>query len=157
MIIDNLSNCDLYKKLHQGVGGALNYLATENFEQLKAGKYAVDSDNVFAIVSDYETKLSSECLFEKHEKYIDIQYVAKGVEYLGYSPLTDQKIMRAYDEKDDYALYQGDGSFVKFEKGMIAILFPNDLHMPGTSVVKCHIKKVVVKVKYCANHHDGGK
>lgn len=148
MIIDKLSNSDLYSCFGKRINDALAYLIKTDFSKLKPGKYEIDGDNIFALVSEYRTKDETEGKLEAHKKYIDVQFVAKGRELIGYAPLENQKIISEYNEQNDIIFYEGDKSFIKFDEGMFAIFFPNDVHMPGIIYKeKAYVKKVVVKVK----------
>jgi len=114
---------------------------------MSPGRHNIDGENVFALVQDYDTKPADACYFERHEKYIDVQYVVSGSELIGYAPLLEQEVIEEYNEEHDYALHKGAASFVKVEAGMFAIFFPGDLHMPGTGVKKEKVRKIVMKVK----------
>ena len=70
-----------------------------------------------------------------------------GSEYIGHALLSNQKVLRDYDELYDYALYQGDATFIKLVPGSFAIFYPNDLHMPGIDEYKTDVKKMAIKVR----------
>ena len=57
-----------------------------------------------------------------------------------------EKIVKNYDETNDYALYDGSATFFKLMPGSFAIFYPNDLHMPGVGDFKTNVKKLVMKV-----------
>ncbi|MDY0083199.1 MAG: YhcH/YjgK/YiaL family protein [Ignavibacteriaceae bacterium] len=148
MIIDKLSNSNLYSGFGKRINDALAYLIKTDFSKLKSGKYEIDADNIFALVSEYKTKDETEGKPEAHKKYIDVQFVAKGSELIGYVPLENQKIISEYNEQNDIIFFEGEKSFIKIDEGMFAIFFPNDIHMPGIKFKeKAFVKKVVVKVK----------
>ena len=148
MIIDHIENAKLYFCISERIHKALAYITQTDFSKLEPGKHEIDGDNIFAFVNDYKTKDPSECNFETHKKYIDVQYVAEGVEFMGYAPLNDQEIITPYNEENDITFYKGEKSFTKVSKGMFAIFFPNDVHMPGAKEDNPRsVRKVVVKVK----------
>ncbi len=148
MIIDKLSNSQLYSTLGERINKAFAYLKQTDFSNMELGKYEIDSDNIFALVNEYNTKDESEGKLEAHKKYIDVQFVAKGRELMGYAPLENQKIINEYNEQNDITFFEGERSFTKVEAGMFAIFFPNDLHMPGINVGDSEfVKKIVIKVK----------
>ncbi|HDH52856.1 MAG TPA: DUF386 family protein, partial [Nitrospirae bacterium] len=74
------------------------------------------------------------------------QYLVKGSELMGYVPLSDQAVSVEYDDEGDVAFFEGHSLFVKLDKGMFVIFFPEDLHMPGIGDGD-PVRKVVVKVK----------
>jgi YhcH/YjgK/YiaL family protein len=148
MIIDKLENSGLYKSLNPRITRALEYIKSTNFDILEPGKYEIDGDNIFAIVQEYETKNNTEAKLEAHRKHIDVQFVARGCESVGYLPLEGQELCKEYDPENDYLLVDQESSFTKLDKNMFAIFFPTDLHKPGIIFETISpVKKVVVKVK----------
>ena len=146
MIIDSIDNCMNYENLGIKISLALNHISAVNFDSKEPGRYDIDGDNIFVNVNDYHTKNSDECKFEAHRKYIDVQYIAKGTEWIGYAPLAGQTVISEYNDERDVLFFEGEPSFVKLDKGMFAIFFPQDLHMPGTGDGD-FVRKVVVKVR----------
>ena len=148
MITDKLSNSHLYSGLGERINKAFDYLNNSDFSKIEPGKYEIDGENIFALVNEYNTKDESEGKLESHKKYIDVQFVAKGKELMGYAPLGNQKVIDEYNEQNDITFFSGEQSFVKVDEGMFAIFFPTDIHMPGIKFgEKSYVKKVVIKVK----------
>jgi YhcH/YjgK/YiaL family protein len=117
-------------------------------KNIQPGKYEIDGENIFALVSEYKTKSESEGKLEAHKKYIDVQYVIDGEELMGYAPLNGQEILVPYKEENDIVFFTGDKSFTKVSTGMFAIFFPTDVHMPGINTGKISdVKKLVIKVR----------
>ena len=146
MIIDKIENAGLYYNLGERIKKSFNYITQTNLKNLQPGKYEIDGENIFALVSEYETKLESEGKLEAHRKYIDIQYVISGEELMGYVPLGNQQILEPYKEENDIVFFKGDKSFTKVSAGMFAIFFPEDVHMPGILAgQKSPVKKLVIK------------
>lgn len=148
MIIDIVENISLFNNLSINISKAFKYILQTDFSTLKKGKHEIDGDSIFVLVNEYETKQQSELLLEAHKKYIDIQIMLSGVEQVGYVPLKHQSPEKEYDPESDYMLFREDASFFRFEKGMFAIFFPADLHMPGVLTdTSSLVRKAVVKVK----------
>ena len=148
MIADVLENAALYEGLNAKFGKAFHYLRQTDFTTVEKGKYEIDGENIFAIVNEFETKDKSECEVEAHKKHIDIQYVVRGTEMFGYTPLTGQKPIEDYDEVNDVYFFKEDVSYIKLEAGMFVIFFPTDLHQPEVRQFEpVTVKKVVVKIK----------
>jgi YhcH/YjgK/YiaL family protein len=148
MIIDSLEHAGMYILLSSRIKTALDYLRRTDFASLEPGKYEIESDNVFAIVSEYNTKDISDAKLEGHRDYIDVQYVVKGSEYLGYAPLNNNPTAIPYDPRNDILFFEGEKSLIAFTNDMFAILYPSDLHAPGIKIGEsAPVKKVVVKVK----------
>ena len=148
MIIDKLSNSHLYLGLGERIDKAFVYLKETDFSKTELGKYEIEGDNIFALVNEYYTKDEREGKLETHKKYIDVQFVAKGKELMGYAPLGNQKVIDQYNEQNDITFFSGNKSYTQVDEGMFAIFFPTDIHLPGIRVnEKEYVKKVVIKVK----------
>ena len=148
MIIEKLSNSHLYSGLGERINKAFSYLKQTDFSKMELGKYEIDGESIFALVNEYNTKDQSEGKLEAHKKYIDVQFVAKGSELMGYTPLENQQIIEEYNEPNDITFFSGKKSFTQVDEGMFAIFFPTDVHLPGIKVnEKSYVKKVVIKVK----------
>lgn len=74
--------------------------------------------------------------------------MVSGSELIGHDFLGEQVPSRAYDETADYQLFaEHPVFFSRLEKGMFAIFFPTDLHMPNIRVsTPMPVKKVVIKI-----------
>jgi YhcH/YjgK/YiaL family protein len=148
MIVDKTDNLKLYTRLDSKFQKAFAFITDPELMLLDNGKYEIDGDNVYAVVSEYKTKNEIDGRFEAHRKYIDVQFVAKGTELIGYAPFKLQEIVSEYNMEKDIVFFSGDKSFIKLDHGMFAVFFPNELHMPGIkSTIQEDVKKIVVKVK----------
>lgn len=147
MIVDSLETYNRYSILGKNIKKAFEFLYSGSLESLSVGMYEIDGTDVFALVQEYDVKSAKGCWFERHEKYIDIQYVVNGSELIGYSPFTNQEVVSEYHNEHDYALYSGEASFMKIDAGMFAIFFPGELHMPGIGDDASKVRKIVMKVK----------
>jgi len=148
MIADVIENAGLYEGLSAKFSKAFDYLRGTDFTTVEKGKHAIDGDEIFAIVNEFETKDKSECEVEAHKKHIDIQYVVRGTELFGYTPFTGQKPVVDYDESKDVYFFNEDVSYIRLEGGMFIIFFPTDLHQPEVRQFEpVTVKKVVVKIK----------
>jgi YhcH/YjgK/YiaL family protein len=147
MVIDKIENYRLYSKLTKRLAKGFEFIIETDLVTIESGKYQIDNDDIFAIVQEYDTKEEKVCVLEGHHKYIDIQYIINGVEFMGFTPLTDQVSVEENLEKD-YTFYKGETSMLRVEEGMFTIFFPEDLHRPGVNADQISkVKKVVVKVK----------
>ena len=85
---------------------------------------------------------------EAHRKYLDIQYIVKGQEVVGYAPLEACRIEGEFNEEKDIGKYSGDFSYITIGEGICYVAFPEDAHMPGRHLdVPNDFVKVVVKLK----------
>jgi YhcH/YjgK/YiaL family protein len=149
MVIDSIVNAQLYFGLAERIKIGLKFLQDNSFENLAPGRYEIDGDSVYAMVSSYSSKPIENGKWEAHKNYIDIQYVANGIERIGYSNISSMKVMQEYDAKQDYLLLDGKGSFLTANAGTFQIFYPEDAHMPGIAAEDnpSQVLKVVVKVK----------
>ena len=147
MMIDQLKNASLYSGLRKGLDTAFQYLQNTDLSRIEPGKYEIDGSNVYALVQEYETKPREKGRWEAHRQYMDVQYVFKGVERIGYANLEHLKALQ-YDEAKDFLALSGDGDFFIVREGTFVILAPQDGHMPGIALTGPQlVKKVVVKVR----------
>lgn len=150
MILDTLKNAEKYYKLDDNFRKAFEFLKANKLEELEAGRYEIDKDNVFAMVQAYTTSNESEIKWEAHRKYIDIQYVFEGTEVMGWYPAEKLTVKAEYSDEKDIAFYNEVDLWTKciLRAGEFAIFFPEDGHKPSCSVEKpLPVKKVVVKIK----------
>lgn len=148
MIIDKIENSHLYNGLSKRIEKAFEYINNTDLKNIQSGKYEIDGENIFALISEYKTKPESKGKLEAHKKYIDVQYVIDGEELMGYVPLGGQQILEPYKEENDIVFFTGEKSFTKVSSGMFAIYFPEDVHMPGINTGKIsEVKKLVIKVR----------
>jgi YhcH/YjgK/YiaL family protein len=146
MILDTLDNYHLYQSINERIAKGFEFLHNTDLDAIPSGKHDIDGDTIFALVQEYQTKPLAKCKLESHKKYIDIQYVIRGEEFIGITTKNNQKILEVNEDKD-YTFYEGSTSLVRVSKGMFTIFFPDDLHQPcvQTEFVS-KVKKVVIKV-----------
>ncbi len=146
MITDTIEHATLYYRLGPGVKVALEYLAQAELLEADPGRHELDA-GCCAIVQDYRTAPRGEKRWEAHRKYIDVQYLASGVELIGYADRSSLSSTDAYDDANDIEWFEGEGSFIRAQAGTFAVLFPHDAHMPGVAPgTPGPVRKVVVKV-----------
>lgn len=148
MILDTLSNAANYFGLGERIALAFQYLKETDCNKLEVGKISLLGEQVFALVQDNTTKPREQGIWEAHRKYIDVQFVAAGVEEMGYANIKTLAVKKPYDEQTDFALFEGSGSFVTVPAGSFTIFFPEDGHIPGVAVADkpAAVRKVVLKV-----------
>ena len=85
---------------------------------------------------------------EAHRKYMDIQYIVKGKEVMGWADLSACTPTVDFNEEKDIGMYTGDFEFITINEGICYVAFPEDAHMPGRHLdVPNDFVKVVVKLK----------
>lgn len=150
MIIDKLENSHKYIGSHKGFADGFAFLQKAVTENLPVGRYEIDGDNVFAFIQEYTSK--TESAFETHKNYIDIQFVASGVEVIEVADIANMKETIPYSPEKDVTFYEDfdKATVAVIEAGAYGIFFPWDAHKPGLALNSNpdEVKKIVVKVKF---------
>ena len=147
MVYDSIQNAEIYFGLGERVQKALEFLRDTDFENMEPGKIEIDGDNIFAIVAKYETKPTEEGKWEAHRKYLDIQYMVKGIEDFGFVNIDFLDPNDDYNEEKDIEFFKGGGDYLQFSEDDFLILYPQDVHMPGLiAEEKEEVLKIIVKV-----------
>lgn len=138
-----------YKANKAGWDKAFAFLRDTEFTRLRAGKYPIDDENVFAIISEGPPREISVDKWEAHQNYNDIHFVVKGKEKIGVMPVLNATLNQAYDASKDIGFYTiENGKFYVAEPGIFFIATPKDAHNPSNKVEGYEgVKKVVIKVK----------
>ena len=146
MITDRLSNAHLYATIHPRFQRAFEYLQKTDLQSLPVGRIELDGKNLYVMVQEYSSKLPEQGRWEAHHRYIDVQYVLSGREYIRYAPV-ERLQMGEYNPEKDFQALSGEGVAVTLTAGDFMILFPQDAHMPGMAIKDpIPVKKIVVKV-----------
>jgi YhcH/YjgK/YiaL family protein len=148
MIHDHISNASHYAFANPLLQKGLDFLRSPQASSLPNGRFEIEGDRLFALTQEYPSKPEKDCFWEAHRKYIDIQFVSRGVEEIGYAPQSSLKIIEPYDSAKDMMKLAGNGSVLRLPAGMFAIFFPQDGHKPGMAPdgVVAPVRKIVVKV-----------
>jgi len=147
MILDVKENATLYKGIHVHLDKAIDYMLTADIDALTVGKHQIEGEDVFVLIQAYETKSIDAALFEAHRKYVDIQLILSGEEWIGYAPVQTLSSIESYDDTRDIEFFSGEGDMHRLKRDMFSIYFPTDAHKPSIHDVKTFVKKAVFKVK----------
>lgn len=150
MIVDKIENMEMYTGLSKGIIKALKLLKDGQIAEKADGRYEVEGDDLFYVISSYTTKPGEEGRFETHEKYIDVQALLSGEEIMGYSCSDDLSPQTPYDGTRDIAFYEtpDDYSRIAFSTGMFCIFYAHDGHMSGGQLAApSNVRKVIIKVR----------
>lgn len=152
MIFGNLSNVKSEMAFYPlALQKGLSFLMENDLTTLSLGRHEIEGKDIYANVAEYQTQPKEERRPERHDNYVDIQYIAQGSEKICSGLLTD---VGAVDEdcleERDVVFYQGSTkeTEVILMEGMFAIYFPWDIHRPNcNSNDQSHkVRKVVVKI-----------
>jgi YhcH/YjgK/YiaL family protein len=129
---------------------AFAFLKDNDLTKLELKRYDLDGDNLYVMVSEYNTKNPENARYEAHRKYIDIQYVVSGRELIGIAPLASKdSILQEYDAtKDIEFLSVKKGITVQATPTKFFVFFPEEAHMPGLKEeTNAPVRKAVVKIR----------
>lgn len=150
MIIDKSENFDKYHfdKAWKMAFEFLSQLTPDS----KDGRYAIQGEDVFAIVMSYETVSPNAAILEAHRDYVDVQTVILGVERFECFYTDELEVKTPYDKSKDVEFYKriAPGYVgVDVTPGTFVALYPHDAHMAGLMVGDKQglVKKAVVKIK----------
>jgi biofilm protein TabA len=128
---------------------AFAFMRNHDLQALAPGRYPIDGDQVFAIVTQNPTKDFDSTQWESHRDYTDLHYVVAGEEIIGVSPPGNLTITKPYDAAKDIVNYSGKGEMYPAKPGTFFIFFPSDAHRPGISPGgHTADKKIVIKIRY---------
>jgi YhcH/YjgK/YiaL family protein len=149
MILDRLENADLYAKLHPAFAKAFAFLRSDKVTSLEPGRHELDGDRLFVLLATTPGRGHAGAKLEAHRKYIDIQYVVRGTDEIGWRP-TKQclEVESAYNDERDVAFWHdAPESWSTLVAGSFVILYPHDAHAPlgGAGDVSKAVIKVAVE------------
>lgn len=146
MIVDRMERSGQYSRNIPEIYEVIKFAEKVKKENIPVGKYPIT--NGFVLVQEGTTRPFEEGDFETHRKYLDIQIIVEGMEYVEYADIKDLETKVPFDEEKDLELLSGSGSKIRITPDMFYILYPSDGHKPC-----CHenapttYKKVLAKIK----------
>jgi biofilm protein TabA len=147
MILDVLDNAhDYCLAMNERFAKAFEFLLRPDLKDLAVGKYEIEGERVYAIVSKDTGRSKRDARLETHENYIDIQLILAGTDEMGWKPKSMCKQPSGeYDQENDVQFFADKPDvWLSTQCGVFAIFFPEDAHAPSISSGTLH--KVVVKV-----------
>jgi biofilm protein TabA len=150
MVYDKIENAKLYDGLGKRIAQGLALLKDPAVLNAAKGRHEVDGDNLYYMADEYDSKPEADGRLEAHKKYIDIQFIVSGHEWIGCRGLEGLKLETPYKAEKDIEFYTRAEpmTHIDMPAGTFAIIWPHEGHMPGRMFDKPeHVKKIVVKVK----------
>ena len=144
MILDVISNLENYRQLFPRFAVFKEYLVKMN--ELPEGKYDLGEGEFFSIMSG-ETRELESAQYEFHQKYLDLQIMLEGSEFMQWQNL-DKVDQLNFDAESDIGFGTGPGTLIEIPQNSFYIVYPQDAHMPGLHVEEpAQFKKAVFKLK----------
>ena len=146
MIIDAFENLKNYENLLPNLTAALNKM--KSVKNWVAGEKHEFSGG-FVFFQEGVTKPLAEAQFEAHKKYIDVQVVLEGAEYLAWNRIDDLIETAPYQSEKDVQKFQGKSLHsMKVSEGMAYVCFPWDGHQAVFHLEESLLyKKAVIKLE----------
>lgn len=146
MIYDRLSNIRNYLGIHENLDIALNYIADHLADMPE--EIELKGQDVRAFFNAYQTVPESECFFEAHEKFADIQIMRSGAEWIAVSNVDALTVTKSIPE-NDFAACEGPADLkVLMKPDSFLIVLPGDAHMLKIMADKPEdVTKTVFKVR----------
>lgn len=128
----------------------LEFLRQADLAALELGRHPIQGEEIFALVSEYETEDWAEKRPEAHRRYLDIQCLGQGREIIGWRPAGDDlKVAEDRLEQDDLVFYQPPVGEAKILLGgdRYGVFWPGEVHRPGCADgAPQTVRKIVVKI-----------
>ncbi|TFF33240.1 YhcH/YjgK/YiaL family protein [Mucilaginibacter psychrotolerans] len=136
-----------YEANKTGWDKVIAFLRDRNLELMAPGKYPIDGDNIFAMITEPEPKKLDSAGYEIHKNYIDLHYLIKGEEKIYTQRKGDSvAVTKPYDATKDVENYFTKGKSYTARPDAFFLFFPGELHAPGIRN-DGKVKKLVIKIR----------
>lgn len=150
MIFGHLDCLDSYSHLLGDAVWRDVFSWLRNFDPgIQAGLHVLDKAMLTANVHGYETRTRSNCRFESHRKFIDLQFCIRGGELIAWCKTPDLRPAGSFNEEKDLQFYEAAPSqtVLQMLPSYFAIFYPSDAHMPKLEDgIHPDVFKLVIKV-----------
>lgn len=153
MIYGNIHAPESSSAYSETIQKAIRILKETDVTHMHHGKYPLNGDRLILQINEITTGPKETKRPEVHKKYIDVQYMVHGHEYIGFYP--DEKkaeVLEDQLEENDVLFYKEDDSvneiMLPMTDGCYAVFFPEDVHRPCCQMGQPEdVKKIVLKVR----------
>ena len=127
---------------------AFAFLRRADLKTLPVGRYELDGEDVYAIVSDNTLKAIGEVQRpEFHRRYADVQAPLTGEEVFGLPALPDDVAHGPFDDAKDIAFFDAPCPVRPVRPGECLVIPPCVAHAPClTDAPGTRVRKAIVKV-----------
>ena len=145
MIVCPYNELSRYTSVIPGLEEAIAFInQLENFEP---ATYPLSDGNKI-LVQNVTTKAWETAQLEAHRKYLDVQYILKGREFVGWAPTNSLTPTQEYNPTKDVCMYTGKNYPMEIAEGYCYVVYPEDAHAPGVHMDETHeVRKIIVKLK----------
>ncbi len=144
MIVCPFDSLRRYAAVIPGLEEAIKTI--EGLENWEPATYPLSCGKVIVQAPGTTTALAGAQL-EAHRQYLDIQYILEGEEVMGWAPVDTLTPVGAFNNDNDYGMYEGDCTPVAVKAGYCYIVYPEDAHAPSKHLDNAtNYRKIVVKL-----------
>lgn len=156
MLSGNVTEKSNLSYLPKSLQNAIEYLKNNDLTIHEPGRFELDGDNLILQVLDLTTSPREMLVPERHEKYIDVQFLASGgPENIAWYPDLNNNIVKEnlLETPRDICFYENNPhvqeGIIPMSVGSFAVFFPWDIHIPAIAAsTPANIRKIVLKVKF---------
>lgn len=146
LIAPQINQSEINDRVNKAVAFLQGLSATEK----DAGRKVIVDDSFYYSVQLYETKPEEQCKLESHRKYIDIQLMVYGEEFIDVVDTSRLKVNEEYSEEKDVMFWNIPDRMARttLRDGDYIVLYPENAHRGAVSIGEDNIVfKLVGKVK----------
>ena len=122
--------------------------AVEALESYEPATIPLSGSNKI-LVQKVTTKAWETSQLEAHREFLDIQYIIKGKEVVGWAPLDTLTPADEFNIAKDKGMYAGKNYPMEIAEGYCYVVYPEDAHAPGVYLEgeAQQVTKLVIKLK----------
>lgn len=145
MIVCPFKELGRYAPIIPGLQEALDAVA--NLRSFEPATIQLSGGNKI-LVQAGPTKPWAGAELEAHREYLDIQYIVKGQEVVGWAPVETLTLSGEFNTAKDKGMYAGLNDTMLIREGYCYVVYPEDAHAPGKHLDQPgEFVKLVIKLK----------
>ena len=145
MIVCPWKDINRYADVIPGLAEAVALV--NSLESKEVATYPLSNEGK-VMVQQGTTRCAAETDSEAHRRFLDVQYILEGEEYVGWAPVDTLTPTGDFNTEKDAGKYTGHCDYMHIAAGYCYVAFPEDAHKPA-----CHLdtptqyRKLVIKLK----------
>ena len=145
MIVCPWKDLKRYEAVIPGLEEAVK--AVEALESFEPATYPLSGSNKI-LVQKVTTKEWATSELEAHREFLDIQYIIKGKEMVGWAPVDTLQPSGEFNTAKDKGMYAGKNAAMEIAEGYCYVVYPEDAHAPSVHIGEGgEVIKLVIKLK----------
>lgn len=145
MIVCPFKDLKRYASVIPGLEEAI--AAVEKLENFEPATIPLSGSNKI-LVQKVTTKDAETSQLEAHREFLDIQYILKGKEMVGWAPVDTLTPVGEFNPAKDKGMYEGKNYPMEIAEGYCYVVYPEDAHAPSVHIGEGgEVNKIVIKLK----------